>query len=46
MTPVVPGFAGHVPKALIDKNPGLNYTKQGWNGFPATHLLDANEPMF
>ena len=43
MTPVLPAFAGHVPKALVQKYPQVNVTKQSWNHFPPTYLLDANE---
>ena len=46
MTPVVPAFAGHVPKALAQKYPHLNITRQSWNHFPATYLLDATERLF
>lgn len=46
MTPVLPAFAGHIPQALIDKYPNVSFTKQNWNGFPPTYLLDANEALF
>ncbi len=47
MTPVIPAFAGHIPKALVKLHPGLNHTEQKWNpGFASTYLLDPNEPMF
>ncbi len=31
MTPVLPAFAGHVPKGLIDIHK-LNYTELHWGG--------------
>ena len=47
MTPVLPAFAGHIPKAPIDKYPRANFTLQpSWNDFPPTHLLDAKDPLF
>ena len=46
MTPVVPAFAGHIPKALVEKYPQIKYYNQTWNHFEATYLLDANEPIF
>ena len=46
MTPVLPAFAGHVPKSLPKYHPNVNFTKQTWNGFAATYLLDANEELF
>jgi alpha-N-acetylglucosaminidase len=46
MTPVLQGFTGHVPPALIKKNPGLKYTNLTWIDFPATYLLDWEDPLF
>ena len=34
MTPVLPAFAGHIPRAIIEKYPSVNFTQQKWNGFP------------
>ena len=39
MTPVLPAFAGHIPKSLVQKYPDANFTRLAWNGFPATYLL-------
>ena len=46
MTPVLPAFAGHVPKSLVPKYPNVTFSKQNWNGFLPTYLLDANERLF
>ncbi len=46
MTPVLQGFTGHVPPALIKKNPGLKFTNLTWLDFPATYLLDWEDPLF
>ena len=46
MTPVLPAFAGHIPKSLIRKYPNVKYYNLQWNRFPSTYLLDANEPLF
>ena len=39
MKPVLPAFAGHIPKALVEKYPGLNFTEQTWNGFPGQKFV-------
>lgn len=46
MTTVLPAFAGHVPQKLLQLYPNATYTKQYWNGFPPTTLLEANDPLF
>ncbi|KAK3591261.1 hypothetical protein CHS0354_010626 [Potamilus streckersoni] len=51
MIPVVPGFAGHVPKAINRLYPTANYTVNGdWLGFPknycCTYQLEFNDPLF
>eukprot|EP00111_Clytia_hemisphaerica_P018124 TCONS_00053628-protein len=51
MTPVLPGFAGHVPKALVFRLfPQAKYTNSSvWNGFGdqyRTALLDPLDPLF
>jgi alpha-N-acetylglucosaminidase len=46
MTPVLQGFTGHIPPALPGKNPDLKYTKLTWLDFPATFLLDWEDPLF
>jgi len=46
MTPVLQGFTGHVPSALVKKNPGLKFSNLIWIDFPATYLLDWEDPLF
>jgi len=46
MTPVLPAFAGHIPKALVRLYPDITYTSASWNGFPSTYLLDPTDSMF
>ena len=46
MTPVLQGFTGHVPAALIKNNPGVRYTNPVWLDFSPTYLLDWEEPLF
>ncbi|MBK7710928.1 MAG: alpha-N-acetylglucosaminidase [Bacteroidales bacterium] len=46
MTPVLQGFTGHIPPALAKKNPGLKFTNLVWLDFPATYLLDWEDPLF
>ena len=46
MTPVLPAFAGHIPKALVDLYPNVNYTNTTWNHFGPTYLLNAEDPLF
>ncbi len=46
MTPVLQGFTGHIPEALVKKNPQLKVTKLKWIEFPETYLLDWQEPLF
>lgn len=51
MTPVLPGFAGHVPSAIARVFPRANYTRLGswghFNGtYSSTYLLDFNDPLF
>ncbi|KAJ9446996.1 Alpha-N-acetylglucosaminidase [Diplonema papillatum] len=46
MSPVLPTFAGHVPKALR-KYFGASYIEsEAWNGFPSTLLLQPTDPLF
>jgi alpha-N-acetylglucosaminidase len=38
MMPVLPGFAGHVPSALVSLFPNASFTQSAdWNGFNATY---------
>jgi alpha-N-acetylglucosaminidase len=51
MTPVLPGFAGHVPAGLQRVFPNAAYTKSpDWCGFNATYgsvtLLEPTDPVF
>lgn len=51
MTPVLPGFAGHVPEALEGLYPNASFTKSaGWGNFNTTYssvaLLEATDPLF
>ena len=52
MTPVLPGFAGHVPDALLKIYPDVSYQVQSWLdlGFSCnntcTILLDPRDPVF
>ena len=46
MTPVLPAFAGHIPKSLTNLYPRLNYTYTTWNHFGPTYLLNPEDPLF
>ena len=52
MIPVLPGFGGHIPKALVNRlYPDSKYYKLNpWNGFygkfGGTFLLDPQDPLF
>jgi alpha-N-acetylglucosaminidase len=46
MTPVLQGFTGHIPPALVRKNPGLKFTRLKWIDFTPTYLLDWEDPLF
>lgn len=51
MSPVLPGFAGHVPAALAQVFPAANITSSPtWAGFDANYsavaLLDPRDPLF
>lgn len=52
MTPVLSGFAGHIPGKLIEKIPGLKYTDVSyWGHFNnperyRCHFLFATDPMY
>jgi alpha-N-acetylglucosaminidase len=46
MTPVLPAFAGHIPKALLALYPNITYTSTKWNHFGPTYLLDSTDPLF
>lgn len=47
MQPVLPAFAGYVPKAFADRHPGARiYRMRPWEGFPPTYWLDPADPLF
>lgn len=46
MKAVLPGFSGHIPKVLVDRNPDLKYQTMEWAGFGPTHVLDWQDPAF
>lgn len=46
MRTVLPGFSGHIPKVLVDRNPDLKYHTMEWWGFGPTHILDWQDPAF
>ncbi|XP_069490537.1 alpha-N-acetylglucosaminidase [Ambystoma mexicanum] len=51
MIPVLPAFAGHVPRGILRVFPEVNVTKLGvWSHFDCTYscsyLLDPEDPMF
>ncbi|MGN7159782.1 alpha-N-acetylglucosaminidase TIM-barrel domain-containing protein [Sphingomonas sp. SAFR-052] len=47
MTPVLPAFAGYVPKAFADAHPKARiYKMRAWEGFNATYWLDPSDPLF
>lgn len=47
MTPILPGFAGYVPKALASRHPKARlHTMTPWGGFRETCWLDPTDPLF
>ena len=46
MKPVLPGFSGHIPPALVEKYPDLQYHTMDWWGFDDTYTLDWQDPLF
>ncbi|CAL1530342.1 unnamed protein product [Lymnaea stagnalis] len=51
MIPVLPAFAGHVPRSIVRVFPEANVTRLGeWGGFNSTYsgiyLLDFQDPLF
>lgn len=47
MTPILPGFAGYVPKAFALKHPQAKITRMApWGGFHETYWLDPADPLF
>ena len=45
MRPVLQGFTGHVPEAIINKYPDAKSQTVKWGEWE-THLLDPNDPLF
>lgn len=47
MTPVIPAFDGHVPRALSIARPMAHIvTLDAWNNFAPTQWLDPSDPLF
>lgn len=47
MTPILPGFAGYVPKAFAERHPQARITRmEPWGGFHETWWLDPADPLF
>lgn len=46
MKTVLPGFSGHIPKCVVDRNPDLKHGTMEWWGFGPTYMLDWEDPMF
>jgi alpha-N-acetylglucosaminidase len=47
MEPILPAFAGYVPKAFADKHPQARiYRMRAWEGFHETYWLDPADPLF
>lgn len=47
MTPVLPAFAGHVPKRFAEMHPQANIQQlSAWCGFEPTYFLNASDSLF
>ncbi len=47
MEPILPAFAGYVPKAFADRHPEARiYRMRAWEGFHETYWLDPADPLF
>ncbi|MDE2181622.1 MAG: alpha-N-acetylglucosaminidase [Alphaproteobacteria bacterium] len=47
MTPILPAFAGYVPKAFANRHPEAHIHKMTpWGGFHETYWLDPTDPLF
>ena len=47
MTPVLPAFAGHVPKRFAEMHPEADIQQlSAWCGFEPTHFLNSADPLF
>ena len=47
MTPVLPAFAGHVPKRFAEMHPAADIQQlSAWCGFEPTYFLNSSDPLF
>ncbi len=46
MTPIVPGFSGFVPEAILHHYPEAKLTKTQWGERFHNHMLDPRDPLF
>ncbi len=46
MTPILPGFGGHVPAEFAEKHPDARYLSVAWGGFKPIHVLNPADPLF
>ncbi len=47
MTPVLPAFAGHVPKRFAEMHPEADIQQlSAWCGFEPTYFLNSSDPLF
>lgn len=47
MTPVLPAFAGHVPKRFAEMHPKVDIQQlSAWCGFEPTYFLNSSDPLF
>ena len=47
MTPVLPAFAGHVPKRFAEMHPDADIQQlSAWCGFEPTYFLNSSDPLF
>ena len=47
MKPVLPAFAGYVPKAFAERHPEARiYRMRSWESYPGTYWLDPADPLF
>lgn len=47
MTPVLPAFAGHVPKRFTEMHPKADIKQlSAWCGFDPTYFLNSSDPLF
>ena len=47
MTPVLPAFAGHVPRQIAERNPQADIQQlNGWCGFAPTYFMNSTDSLF